>query len=220
MYLKIENLKLIGQGCSKIVYQHPDDQNKIIKIMNPQRVSIHGGFKNHSKMKQRFAQGIYRHFRRELIQYLQLCKVNYQKNQFTFPVETPYGFIHTDQGLGLIAEKIVGPEEKSLTLEQLARTGQIQDKHLKALDEFFDACCDLHIVFAEVNIAGIMYTEHRNHKPEFVLVDGMGEKLFIPLRAMFKSINTRNVRKVEKDIKQKMRQMMEAPLASEQVFVQ
>lgn len=211
MHLKINDLKQIGKGCSKIVFQHPHDQNKVIKIMNPERVSKFGGFNNHSKFKQRFAQGIYRHFRRELIQYLQLCKLHYKANSFVFPVETPYGFVETNQGIGLVVEKIVSPNQQGVTLYDLCEQHLFEEKHEIALKYFFDACCDLHIVFGEVNIAGIMYTEQRNNKPEFVLVDGMGEKLFIPLRAMSKRINAHNIRKVEFNIRKKMEQLLASP---------
>ena len=211
MHLKINDLKQIGKGCSKIVFQHPHDQNKVIKIMNPERVSKFGGFNNHSKFKQRFAQGIYRHFRRELIQYLQLCKLHYKANSFVFPVETPYGFVETNQGIGLVVEKIVSPNQQGVTLYELCEQHLFEEKHEIALKDFFDACCDLHIVFGEVNIAGIMYTEQRNNKPEFVLVDGMGEKLFIPLRAMSKKINAHNIRKVEFNIRKKMEQLLASP---------
>ena len=211
MHLKINDLKQIGKGCSKIVFQHPHDQNKVIKIMNPERVSKFGGFNIHSKFKQRFAQGIYRHFRRELIQYLQLCKLHYKANSFVFPVETPYGFVETNQGIGLVVEKIVSPNQQGVTLYDLCEQHLFEEKHEIALKYFFDACCDLHIVFGEVNIAGIMYTEQRNNKPEFVLVDGMGEKLFIPLRAMSKRINAHNIRKVEFNIRKKMEQLLASP---------
>ena len=211
MHLKINDLKQIGKGCSKIVFQHPHDQNKVIKIMNPERVSKFGGFNNHSKFKQRFAQGIYRHFRRELIQYLQLCKLHYKANSFVFPVETPYGFVETNQGIGLVVEKIVSPNQQGVTLYELCEQHLFEEKHEIALKDFFDACCDLHIVFGEVNIAGIMYTEQRSNKPEFVLVDGMGEKLFIPLRKKKKKINAQNIRKVEFNIRKKMEQLLASP---------
>ena len=63
----------------------------------------------------------------------------------------------------------------------------------------------MHIVFGEVNIAGIMYTEQRQGMPEFVLVDGIGDKLLIPFRSMSKTINSRNVRKVEAKIRSKIK---------------
>lgn len=209
MIYEIADLQKIGQGCSKIVFQHPVDADKIIKIMNPERVENDGGWEGHGKIKRQMSQGVYKQFRRELLQYLQLCKSHYQHNQFVFPVETPYGFAHTSHGLGLITEKIISPNGAGITLFELCKTKQFEEKHATALAEFFQACCDLHIVFGEVNIAGIMYTEIRNNKPEFVLVDGMGEKLFIPIRAMFKSINTKNIHKVEHKIRQQMQQLMQ-----------
>lgn len=119
--------------------------------------------------------------------------------------------METDHGIGLVVEKIISPSNEGMTLYALCQKHQFNEKHAKALNEFFDACCDLHIVFGEVNIAGIMYTEQRNNKPEFVLVDGMGEKLFIPMRAMFKSINTKNIRKIEARIRKQMHELMTTP---------
>lgn len=209
MIYQISELQRLGQGCSKIVYQHPEDNNKIIKIMNPDLVSEGGGWQNHT-FKSKLSNGVYKQFRRELLQYLELCKTNYHNNTFQFPIETPYGFAMTSHGLGLITEKIVSPNGQGITLFELSRDKQFTDKHAKALAEFYDACCDLHIVYGEVNIAGIMYTESRNNKPEFVLVDGIGEKLFLPLRSLFKSINTKNIRKMQKRIDAEIQVLLNA----------
>ena len=208
MIYQLDELQCIGQGCSKMVFQHPEDENKIIKVMNPNRVDEDGGWKGHGKLKRRMSQGVYRQFRRELLQYLQLCKNHYKNNIFSFPVEMPYGFVKTSVGLGFVTEKIVCPSGEGMTLFELCKSHQFEEKHAKALDDFFQLCCDLHIIFGEVNIAGIMYTEQRNNKPEFVLVDGMGEKLFIPIRAMSKRINAHNVRKTERKIHAQMQQML------------
>ena len=135
---------------------------------------------------------------------LQLCKNNYSQQRFMFPIETVYGFIATDEGLGLVTERIIDPTGSAITLYELATSNLFEDKHATALDKFFNECSEQHVVFGEVNIAGIMYTEQRQGGPEFVLVDGIGEKLLIPFRAMSKTINSRNVRKVEEKIKSKI----------------
>lgn len=199
----VNSLKIIGRGASKLVYEFPGDEAKLIKLMNPLNVSEDGGFVKHGFLKRKMFQGIYRQFRRELLQYLQLCKVNYKKNQFIFPMETPYGFVETDQGLGLVVEKIVGPSGSGETVSDLCQSGHFSAKHAQALKQFFNDCCEMHVVFGEVNPAGIMYTENRTGRPEFVLVDGMGEKLFIPVRAIFKSVNANYVRKVEERTKKR-----------------
>jgi len=200
----VENLKLLGQGTQKLVYEHPTDSNKIIKIMKPENATTDGGRAGQHKLRAHRSQGVYRQFRREVLQYLQLCKNNYSDQKFIFPIETTYGFVATDKGLGLVTEKIVSPTGTSLTLVNLNSENKFNKDHAEALNRFFNDCCELHVVFGEVNIAGIMYTEQRLGVPEFVLVDGIGEKLIIPLRAMSKTINNRNIRKVEKKIKSQL----------------
>ena len=194
-------LTLLGQGTQKIVYQHPDDGDRVIKVMRSEHATPDGGRSGQHKLRAHRSQGIYRHFRRELLQYLQLCKNHYGALKFTFPIETVYGFIATDRGLGLVTERISSPNGGALSIYDLVEKGLFIDKHAKALNQFFDECCDMHVVFGEVNIAGIIYTEQRQDIPEFVLVDGIGEKLIIPFRSMSKTINTRNIRKVERNIK-------------------
>lgn len=200
----VRNLELLGQGTQKLVYKHPSDTHKIIKIMKPEHATSNGGRKRQHHLRAHHSQGIYKQFRREILQYLQLCKNNYSLQRFTFPMETVYGFITTDKGLGLVTEKVLDPNGSTMTLYELSNTNLFNDTHAKALDKFFDECCELHVVLGEVNIAGIMYTEHRQGIPEFVLVDGIGEKLLIPFRAMSKTINSRNVRKIEAKIKSKI----------------
>lgn len=125
-------------------------------------------------------------------------------------METPYGLVPTSQGLGLVTEKILGPDGKPQTLEDLAAAGALQAKHYDALEQFFEACINLHLVFGEVNVAGLMCTESRSGKPEFVLVDGIGEKLLIPVRSWFKSVNTNYVRKVQRRLMGQVESLVQA----------
>jgi hypothetical protein len=106
--------------------------------------------------------------------------------------------------------KILGPDGLPQTLEALAAAGALEAKHYTALEQFFDACADLHLVFGEVNVAGLMYTESRSGGPEFVLVDGIGEKLLIPVRSWFKSVNTSYVRKVQRRLMGQVQALVQA----------
>lgn len=194
----IEDCVHIGKGVWKNVVQHPHHPERIIKTFHPERIDSDGENSDANRIKRLRWFGLYRQFRREIDQYIQLCKASHSDRRFTFPVETPYGLAPTSQGLGLVAEKITAPGGHGLTLERIARDTGLADHHHVALARFFDECEALHIVFGEVNSAGIMYTESRRGRPEFVLVDGIGEKLFIPVRAMSRRINARNIRKVQK----------------------
>lgn len=195
--LSVESCVRVGQGTIKNVYQHPHDPHKVIKTIRPELVADDGGFASQGPRRRALFQGAYRQFRRHLLQYLQLCKSTRGSGQFSFPIETPTGLIGTTEGLGLITEKVIAPDGKCWTLHNLATGPGLEDKHLRALVRFFDDCVRLHVVFGEVNAAGLMYTESRNDRPEFVLVDGIGEKLLIPVRAMSSRISARHIRKVQ-----------------------
>lgn len=212
--LRVNDLKFLGKGTVKFVYEDPAYPDRVIKIIRPELVAQDGGFAKHGRLKRSFAQGVYRQFRREIVQFLELSKNAYQQPSRVFPIEISHGLVMTDQGLGLITEKITGPNGKPQTLEHLAEQGALQAKHFAALEHFFNECVELHLVFGEVNIAGLMYTESRTGKPEFVLVDGIGEKLLIPVRSWFKGVNTRYIRKVQKRILDQAQTLMrEAPRA-------
>ena len=117
------------------------------------------------------------------------------------PIEIPYELVATNAGLGLVVEKVEAPAGIPQSLAYLAKNNLLESKHKKALVLFFQECRDLHVVYGEVNADGIMYTERRNGRPEFVLVDGIGEKLLIPVRSWFKANNDRYISKIEKKIK-------------------
>lgn len=212
--LQVEQLQRLGQGTVKQVYQHPDVPGQVIKLIRPELVAPDGGFAKHGRMKRAMYQGVYRQFRRELLQYLQLCKSHYARGEYLFPIETPHGLVATNQGLGLVTEKILAPDGQGLTLEDLAKGPGLQPHHHAALDRFFDDCVRLHVVFGEVNYAGLMYTESRSGRPEFVLVDGVGEKLLIPVRAMFPAVSARYVRKIQRRIAGQLAALGQSPAQS------
>ncbi len=107
-------------------------------------------------------------------------------------------------------EKITAPDGKCWTLNAIASGPELEPKHLQALHQFFDDCVRMHVVFARINTDAFLYTESRNGGPEFVLVDGIGDKLFIPIRAMSRRISARHVRNVQRRIMASIGQPMPA----------
>ena len=112
----INDLVLVGQGCLKNVYAYPDDPNKVIKVMKSERITTSGGFSGQRILRQKMTFGVYKQFIRQILQYAKLCKNHYHQNIFTFPIETFYGVVQTDRGLGLVVEKIMSPCGESVTL--------------------------------------------------------------------------------------------------------
>ena len=67
----------------------------------------------------------------------------------------------------------------------------------QALGRLFQECIRLHIIVGDCNTGAMVYTESRGVQPEFVLVDGLGEKNLIPLRTMSWRYNRRKLLKAQ-----------------------
>jgi len=204
--LPIAECKYLTRGTVKEVYVHPNWPTAVLKIVRPELVDGEGQFSGHRGLKRRRNVGIYRQFSREISQYLSLCRRNYRNGTTLFPIAAPMGFVQTDQGLGLLSERIVD-ETGNLapSIYTLLKDGTFSEVHGKALLQFFNDCARLHIVFGEVNWNGILFTTARSGKPEFVLVDGIGEKNILPLKSIFWGLNSKRVRKVQSLIEARIR---------------
>lgn len=64
----VKNLRLLGEGTQKKVYEYPDDLEKVIKIMKTEHATATGGRAGQHHLRAHRSQGIYRQFRRELLQ--------------------------------------------------------------------------------------------------------------------------------------------------------
>ncbi|MCF6370538.1 YrbL family protein [Rhizobium halophilum] len=188
-------------GTVRLVYVHPDLPDAVIKVVRPERVDGFGHFKDDKRLRFRRPLGMYRLFRRELHQYLELCRRGYGDRRSVFPMATPFGFLPTSEGLGLVTEKIknesgaMGPSLKSLI-----RSGKVRAMHVAALNTLFDECIDLHLIIGDPNPGNMVYTEERSGRPEFVLVDGVGEKNLIPLRTLSWRYNRYKLKKAQRTL--------------------
>lgn len=209
--LSIAECTYLTRGTIKEVYVHSRWPNAVLKIVRPQLVDAEGNFSAHRGLKRRRSVGIYREFSREISQYLSLCRRNYRNGTTFFPISAPLGFVQTDHGLGLLSERIVD-ENGNLapSIYTLLKAGRFSEMHVHALLRFFDDCARLHIVFGEVNWNGILFTTVRSGKPEFVLVDGIGEKNILPLKSLFRRLNDQRVRKVQSLIEERIRRFAAA----------
>jgi hypothetical protein len=199
--IDLQRCEYVASGRMKDVYLTDVLPFGVLKVVKPRLVDENGQFRKHRPIKKLRRQGVYRHFRREIVQYIALCRRHYSENRFSFPIATPYALVPTTGGLGLLTEKVIGPDGGlARPIAGYARTGQIEDKHLAALDQFFIECIGQHVVFGEVNWDGLLYTESRSGRPEIVLVDGIGDKNIIPFRAMSARLNARNIVQVRERI--------------------
>ncbi|MCJ7994733.1 hypothetical protein J5N58_11330 [Rhizobium cremeum] len=194
--LDIAECKFETAGSLKRVYTHPDMQDVVLKIIDPARTSGDARLKGESLMKRTNPLGVYRGFRRELTQYLILSRRWNEDLRGAPPIAVPCGLVSTTAGLALVTEKIGGAGDTlAPTLEKLFENGALAFKHLKALNRLFDDCMEMHVVLSDMHMRQFLYSETRSGRPEFVVIDGIGEKNIIPLRSLSPLLNRRRLKR-------------------------
>ncbi len=187
------NLK-VAEGGERLVFIHPSDPSKLIKVIKhkndraPSKSLIKNG------IKRLFPRARIRSIIKQYDEYNRLwLRPNYDPD-FHLPISHLYGFVKTNYGLGGISERITGPDgENGRTLRYLAETGALSDKHLEQLNELIQRILSYGVCVSDVNPSNFVYGYRhiegtsRQVGPEWVLVDGFGDRYAIPLRTWSKT---------------------------------
>lgn len=97
------------------------------------------------------------------------------------------GLVHTDRGIGMSVLAVRNNDgELALTLRQIIDAGQYNARTHSALSEFLEWFVSSKLVAADVHLANIVLNEKDN---ALVLIDGIGDKTFLPVRAWLPPLN-------------------------------
>ena len=186
------------------IFELPDRPDVLLKTILPERVDEHGNFHERGRIKNLRGYGAYHAFVREITEYLRLRRMLYGNHFTTLPISAIYELTNTNEGIGLVVERIADDTgELAPTLREIVAAGQFSLKHERALEAFQRTCKAMHVVFGDVHWDNIVYTEVRTGEPEWVCIDGFGEKSIIPIHRLSKTFNSRKVdRVIERIIRQ------------------
>jgi hypothetical protein len=199
-YIKLHDTTPVCRGDTRNIYEVAEFPGSLVKTIRPERVDMSGHLIGKSGMKRLRLEGCYQGFAREMAEYLILSRRLHSQPGFSLPIAHIYGLVQTDQGTGLVMEKIVGADgELAPTIGCLHAEGRLSDRHRAALDAMFERCRDLHIVLNDIHANNIVYTEERSGRPECVCVDGFGERVLIPIHRWFASVNRRKINRIARD---------------------
>lgn len=108
------------------------------------------------------------------------------------------GVVATDKGTGIIVKAVRrGNGSLALTLQQAIESGHFNHETEKALSEFLEWFVKSDLVAADVHLKNIVVDEKNN---ALVLIDGIGDKTFIPVRAWFPWLNRSYKRRLARSI--------------------
>ncbi|WP_430252379.1 YrbL family protein [Neorhizobium sp. DAR64860/K0K1] len=174
----------VASGSTRDVFRHPTDRSLLIKV-NKAAPSPRRFFRRWSVLKA--VRRVYKNvvpLRRELGEYSRMKAYEAETKRH---LQRFSHLVMTDRGVGLVvraSRRLDGT--LALTLRKIIQLG-IYDKAIDTrMREFLDWYEKSGIVAADVHLDNIVFDETLD---SIVLIDGIGDKTFIPLRAWFPIVN-------------------------------
>lgn len=189
---KVEDLVRIGEGGKRVVYEHPEDPSKLIKVTKPRDPVTENG------LFDRLADVLdfdtrQRAIRKEIKEYERVVALE-RRGFGVSPIAHMYGYAATDRGPALIVEKIESHDGKNAqSLRQILSRRTLDLNELKALNIFAKNLLEFDVRASDLTAANIVlghrFTDSPNPPLEAVLVDGYGDTHLIPVRAWSRHLN-------------------------------
>lgn len=184
--LELAQLRPIALGHQRAVYQHPDDENLLIKTMRPEAVAKRWDAPG-KWLKRLPRTRHYVGYLREIKEYI----ATHARAGADPPLVRIAGLVETDRGLGLVCEKVRGSDGgmAPTLLTCYVEHGGEPPWAPAALAAFCDGLLRNHVIVGDLNAANLVYGSDSRGGPRLLMVDGFGEKNAIPLASMSRRLN-------------------------------
>ena len=178
----------LATGQLRRIYQDPRDPHQIIKVLRPDAVERRWNSRWYKRLPR--ARQYTGHVR-ELKEYIAACA---QAPDRIAPIARMVGLVPTDLGLGLVAEKVRGADGglAPTLAARYAEEGGFSTAIERDLADFVEDLLACNVIVGDLHAWNIVYGEDSRGGPRFVMVDGFGEKLAIPLTSMSRRYNRHN----------------------------
>ena len=183
--IDLENKQPLVSGAYRDVYEHPHDDNLLVKVVKPlaveryaQRASIYNRWRGNWQ---------YRNQSREIEEYLALRR----RGQHTLPfIQHFVGVVDTDFGFGMVVRKVRGRDgELAPTIMELVeRSGLTPEIRSRMADLLADVIRN-HIVFGDISGKNIVHADDKEHGNRLVIIDGLSDRLLLPVNSWSPIVN-------------------------------
>ena len=181
LFLTLADRKPIAVGKTRYIYEHPENPAWLIKVhrsMIPSQQS--SNFKAwYARAEDRFV--YMTGYLRELAVYLD----SRYRNQETIVnhIAPIGGLVDTDLGIGLIVSAVRDKHGYlAPTLGKLIKNHQINEERYGKLMNFLNIVLTSKLVLGDLNLENVVLEQLEDGREEFVLIDGLGERTFIPIQ--------------------------------------
>lgn len=206
MTLRLADAQPLAVGHLRQVFEHPHDPGLIVKVMRADAVA-----QRSARWHKRLARALqYSGYVRELKEYV-ASRARFP--HLDAPIARMVGVVPTDLGLGLVSEKIRSVD--GALAPTLARRYELERGFSapieQGLADFVDGLLASNVIVGDMHAWNIVYGSDSRGGPRFVMIDGFGEKHFIPLASMSRSVNVRNTHRLYRRMRAQLQ--VEVPLA-------
>lgn len=183
-WIVLKDAQFVAKGQRCLVFQHPQFDNLLIKVVNPE-------FKDRKNYKTKWLKrfpAINRYrlskcYLRELIESMRL-RFN---DHYTPPscLQQVVGLVDTNLGLGLVVVAEKGREgQYAKTLEAYIKENAFIQPIQQKLEAFYQSLINCDVAVSDCCPRNIVYAYNETAGDHFVLIDGIGEKNLIPFLRM------------------------------------
>ncbi|AOW53317.1 TPA: hypothetical protein JBB06_11455 [Legionella pneumophila subsp. pneumophila] len=183
-YIYLNESHFLFEGQQRLVYKHPLNADYLIKISK--LVMNKWGSVDYISYRNRYR--FLKYFLIELREHARL-RLQYTPGQVPYIFQKIIGFTDTNLGMGLIVQT---EKDKyghyAPTCESLLKNSLINEMILQHLEEFLQHLLESDICIYDLTPSNIVYSYTTEIGHHFVLIDGFGDKRFIPLSFYSKRI--------------------------------
>lgn len=178
----------IANGGEKLVFFHPDNDNQLIKVINPRYINYMNTAWPISTRLRRLPH--YWFYIKEVTEHVYSREANIPNMHF---LQNITGLVDTNLGLGVSVEAVKKKNgELASSLAQIINAGEFSSVHDKALQDILIWVEDTYIIIRDLTTRNIVWDELNEH---FVIIDGIGARHLPSLRSISRTYNRRSNRK-------------------------
>jgi hypothetical protein len=184
----IDEAKLLATGSSRLIYIHPDDDKKLIKVFKPSQTPE----KRRKSIWYKRLQSLekFNENKRDLIEHQRARGKGHKVKLYVCNI---YGMETTNHGEGLVEDHICDRDgTTSVTLRTYVHNNGL-DFVKEYIDDLFELFADNHILFRDGNEKNIL-VQDLDTGLRLIVVDGLGENNLIPYATISKKLNARKLR--------------------------
>ena len=170
--------QVLTRGLARMIFDHPQEPGRLIKVVDPDGTDARRAQNRNRPAIMLY--GAFASWQREVSEY---CRIMNRIGQLPDFIAGYHGFVMTNLGVGLVVERIGDPDgQLAPSIDTVAAT---QDHGLdlrSMIDTFFSELTRSGGVASDLNPRNLVVASRRG-KPGLVLVDGLGDRVILPIRA-------------------------------------